>query len=516
VTTEDRLEMIRFAVVCDMHVERKDDLQHRYFMEALRRAAAMSPGFLVVLGDLTARGGEQALAAVAEAAKGFPVKTYVLPGNSDVRDTPIETCRKILGEPRFSFRMGQTLFLGLDTAQPALSGEQREWLKQGLAAAAGAKLVILTHIPPYKLEAQSQAFMETLLAQSRATLYVAGHSHRPDVREIGGCAIHTLGGTDPFKPVQVQPGFSLFTMDGDARAERHEITLLSEGEVESVLSRVGAAPAGRCSMPEIVALLDQCRLKHVQFKPLNDASPNDSSALKAWRRRTPGATVSVHLRSPIADEVGRLSNRADLQDEVRTALELEAVSVTAHLPKIDSKWVLDGARQVKDDPYAKLLCRDIVEVLAPLLASGVEVHIENLRWRGTDLRGERCLGVAPSHLTAFRDLLASRSDQIGFTLDVGHAWGNGSLASTYPPYKWFEALHPHIRSVHLHDMVPADRRQVTHLPLGSEGGTVGFEGTLYLLSHLAPEAVIYLEMSALQDIGLSIERLRAWRPPLSA
>jgi predicted phosphodiesterase/sugar phosphate isomerase/epimerase len=508
---------VRFAVICDIHLERSGDLQSRYFEEALRQVSKAAPDFLVVLGDLTARGGEEALAAVAAAAKKLPIKTYFLPGNSDIRDSSLETYRRIFGEPRFCFRMEDILFLGVDTSEPEIKVEQREWIQRQTGEAEMRRFVVFTHIPPRKLSQDSRAFLEKVISEPRALLCVAGHSHRPMICSIGHCPVFELVGVDPFKPVAAQPGFELFCVERGVRAEGRTISLLSKTQIESVFDRLGAAPRGFEKPEQLVELLQRERLRHVQLNIKQEVPCGPSGALERWRSQTPGATVSVHLRTPSLDGAGRLSNRVELQKEIEAALGHEAVSATLHLPKIDSKLVLDEQGKLRANEFTQNMMRDLVEVLRPLLDRRVGIHLENLRWRGEGLENERSLGTVPPHLLAFRDALAERTEgagfrnaEVGFTLDIGHVWGNGALAKPYPAYKWFEALSPHILSVHLHDTVPREGKQINHQPIGSEGGMVGLEGTFYLLTHLAAKAVIYLEMLNLPDTALSLARIREW------
>jgi sugar phosphate isomerase/epimerase/predicted phosphodiesterase len=490
-------------------------MQSRYFAEALRQAAAASPDFVVLLGDLTARGGAQAFAAVAEIARACPVQTFILPGNSDVRDTPIETYRQSFGQERFSFRKGNLLFLGLDTSQPSIQSEQREWVARQITAAAPARPVVFTHMPPHKLDSNSRAFLEGLLPESGVLLCVAGHSHRAGFTHPGDCPVHTLAGTDPFKPVSEQPGFDLFTVSsgGELRTERRPITLLSEPKVAAVFARLGAAPRDFDSTEQLVHFLSEHNLKHLQIKR-RSGPPDLVQCLNAWRGATPGASLSVHLNTPKADDDGRLSNRSELQSEVDLALSLNAASVTVHLPKMDSELVIVGHDRFKRNRFTESLRQELASLLNPLVSVGCEIHLENLRWRGEGLRNERSLGTVPSHLVAFREALEG-SLPVGFNLDIGHAWGNGALASKYPPFRWFEALHPHIRSIHLHDTVPREGKQINHQPIGSDGGMICLEGIFYLLAHLAPQAVVYLEMNNLPDIALSLDRMRAWAGSLT-
>jgi len=509
-------QKVRFAVLCDLHVERAGDFHSRYFAEALRQAAAATPDFIVLLGDLTARGGAEALGAVAEMAKSCPIKTLFLPGNSDVRDTPIETYRTLIGVERFAFRQDGILFLGLDTSLPSIGDEQRQWLGRQLAQAEASRLVVFTHVPARKLEKGSRAFLERLLSESRAMLCVAGHSHRPEVSRLAGCEVHTVGGTDPFKPVPAQPGFDLFTVTeaGEVRAQRRPITLLSATQVEAVISRLGAAPRAFQSPEQLVQCLERSGLRHVQVKEGCLRLPGMAEQLNSWSRRTPGAAVSIHLQSLHLDESGGISNRADLLADVEGVLALKAAFVTVHLPKTDSALVLDERGSVAKNPFTARMLGDFAALLRPLAERGVGIHLENLRSRREGLPDERCLGVVPSHLVAFRkaldDLLGTGRAGIGFTLDVGHAWGNGALASPFPVYKWFEALRPHVLSLHLHDMVPCGGKQITHQPLGSKGGTVGLEGVFFLLMNSAPQTVVYLEMLNLPDIAPSLDHIRRW------
>lgn len=487
-------------MLCDLHVERPGDFQFSYFMQALKEAQTDPPDFIVILGDLTARGEALALKAVADAAKDVSVPTFFLPGNSDIRDSSITTYQRIIGASRFHFSIGEIEFLGIDTSCPRIEPDQREWIAHCLQNTYERRLVLFTHIPPHKLEPDSRVFLEGILSDARLVCCVAGHSHRPEVTSYG-CPVYTVGGVDPFKPVPIQPGYDLFTIAEGVRVEHRAITLLSQEQIAAVRCRLGAAPRDFASGQELILFLESHALKHLQLKLSKSISCDLISEIEAWRNRVPDATTSMHLSTPVFDEFGHMTNRSMLEMERDFATDLRVVFVTMHLPKMDSA-ILQNPSCVLDE---------LSSLLRPLTERGVEIHLENLRWRKEGLEPERCLGVVPSHLIAFHHaLLQSLKDIVFFTLDIGHAWGNGELASKYPPYKWFQTLSPLIRSVHLHDTVPSEGKQINHQPLGAKGGMINLEGTFYLLTHLAPEAIVYLEMSNLADIAASLDNIEGW------
>ena len=174
----------RFVVIADTHLNATDGSTSSPFAvnaRANERARAVfehvnrwQPAFVVHIGDIVHPVPElpsfvPACDRFKALARAIEAPLYVMPGNHDVGDKPVEWMRAgmvtqsnveryraIFGPDFYSFDAHGAHFVVID-AQVVNSGlpaeaEQRAWLEQDLASHPGQRLFVFTHYPPYVSE----------------------------------------------------------------------------------------------------------------------------------------------------------------------------------------------------------------------------------------------------------------------------------------------------------------------------------------------------------------------------
>ncbi len=176
--------------------------------------------FCVISGDLTNQGDARAYAWLKNRLEKFPLRTFLMVGNHDVRDSfskafP-DTGRDENGFIQHTHETDHGMFLFLDTLKgPVSEGEycpaRRDWLAGQLKAAALKPVWIFMHHPPFdiglpymdriKLE-EPEAFSEVLSAHKDIRHIFFGHVHRAAYVNWRGIPCTCLPGTNHQIPLK--------------------------------------------------------------------------------------------------------------------------------------------------------------------------------------------------------------------------------------------------------------------------------------------------------------------------
>ena len=216
----ERTPKFTFAVIADTHVNQQEDqsssvypssklanARARHVIDELNR---LSPAFVIHLGDLVNPVPNQP--AYSEAAEQFLTLTealhpplHLVAGNHDVGDKPLEWMpaptvtddylaiyEHYFGRHYYSFEFDDCHF-SLVNAQILNSGlgcegEQRDWLEADLKGAAGKRVFVCTHYPPYiaspdepnsydNIDEPARSWLLDLLEKHRVEALFAGHVH---------------------------------------------------------------------------------------------------------------------------------------------------------------------------------------------------------------------------------------------------------------------------------------------------------------------------------------------------
>ncbi len=174
------------------------------------------PAFVLSGGDMTEVGTAKEHAATAKALGKLQVPLESIPGNHDYRGSERDRFVKDFGTTPRSFDRGGVHFILLDDANQHIDASTFSFLERDLAANQGKPTVVAMHVPAVgkdvsavvaklharmpasiaypKLEdpAQSARFTD-LMSRYNVNLVLAGHTHVPDERTVGGVRYVTAG-----------------------------------------------------------------------------------------------------------------------------------------------------------------------------------------------------------------------------------------------------------------------------------------------------------------------------------
>ncbi len=232
--------LLRFAVVADTHVNEHDlrssspyatnQVANERARHVFAEIAAMDPApqFVIHLGDivhpvpsLPAFG--EAVALFKEIAAPLPMPLYVLPGNHDVGDKRVDwmpadqvcaaylhTYRAAFGPDYHAFDHGDVRCVLLNSLllNSGLPDEerQREWAHQQVDTAAGRRVFLFMHYPPYihrpdersnydNVDRPGRDWLLALARQPNVEALFAGHVHNFWYDRIGAAEFYMLPST---------------------------------------------------------------------------------------------------------------------------------------------------------------------------------------------------------------------------------------------------------------------------------------------------------------------------------
>ena len=201
--------LFSFVLIADTHVDREDlpssspfpvnalcNARTRYCIADIQRLARnmgeLAPKFTIHLGDLTHPVPSMAAYATAVAdfhdiASQLDMPLYLIPGNHDVGDKPVEwapagvVCNRFLsawndhfGHHYQSFSQGGVMFVLLNAqiinSGLALEHQQRLWLETTLKSAQEQRIMLFLHYPPYLYQADEAENYDNLAEPGRTWL----------------------------------------------------------------------------------------------------------------------------------------------------------------------------------------------------------------------------------------------------------------------------------------------------------------------------------------------------------
>ena len=212
--------LFRFAVIADTHINQEEGKSSSpYAVNALANARTrhviaeinqLKPEFVIHLGDIVHPVPE--LPSYVPAAEQFKAltkalqpKLYIIPGNHDVGDKPVEWMpagtvtaefvelyRRHFGRDYFSFDSNGCHFIMIN-AQVINSGlkaerEQQKWLEKDFAASRDKRTFFCTHYPPYvsdrdeassydNIDEPGRSWLLKLIERYKPEALFAGHVH---------------------------------------------------------------------------------------------------------------------------------------------------------------------------------------------------------------------------------------------------------------------------------------------------------------------------------------------------
>lgn len=189
-------ENFSFLVVSDVHYynenprfgEKLDKLRQEYNAE-----------FLIVNGDISQSGLEKQFNIFLDDMKNYNGIFYPVLGNHDVYHNGSKMFGKLLGKFTYSFEIGNTKFIFLDTSTGTFGKKQKEWYENELSH--DKQLIIFTH---YNFVTSTvQEFVSMTNAEDEYYFFdindkydvkyvVSGHLHKNNEKNIRNVKYQTL------------------------------------------------------------------------------------------------------------------------------------------------------------------------------------------------------------------------------------------------------------------------------------------------------------------------------------
>lgn len=178
---------MRFAVIGDRTGGHDPGIHGRIIDEIER----LRPDFIVGVGDMIEGYGSDTVAVEREWAeykrllKPLTMPVHLIPGNHDIWDDASERLyKRLVGEPHYSFNVGDVHFLVLDTSRwdssSTFPAAQLEWVRGDLAASANAAYTFALFHKPYWIETVAEGApdpIHDLFVQYGVDAVFTGHYH---------------------------------------------------------------------------------------------------------------------------------------------------------------------------------------------------------------------------------------------------------------------------------------------------------------------------------------------------
>ena len=187
-----------FLAVADLHYykENRGDFGG---IERLRQQLGFE--FVVVAGDVTQSGLEKQFKMVEEDLERLQVPCYFIVGNHDIENNGNRLFGKYFGEYIFSFDVGDTTFIFLDSGNGVLGAKQKHWY-EGVLKRSNSNVIVFSHYHIHftKLLAnpvdypypEERYYLLNVNDESNVDYYVSGHLHQYNMAKIRGVNYITL------------------------------------------------------------------------------------------------------------------------------------------------------------------------------------------------------------------------------------------------------------------------------------------------------------------------------------
>jgi 3',5'-cyclic AMP phosphodiesterase CpdA len=163
--------------------------------------------FAMNLGDLVDSGLKENWRLFIEQIQEVETPTLMVPGNHDIQNDGGANYRKFFGPMFYSFTVGNTYFITLDSSTADLDDEQKTWLESELVASSSYdhRFVALHHplydprggeecAVGYSLGEELADELEDLFAANNVSMVLAGHIHAYYEGRCGGVPYIITGG----------------------------------------------------------------------------------------------------------------------------------------------------------------------------------------------------------------------------------------------------------------------------------------------------------------------------------
>ena len=181
-----------FLVITDTHYY---DHQLGYFKDIEKHREEWGISFIVITGDLVQDGRKKAYNLIRDDMKKTDLPIYPLIGNHDLYNNGFDIYKKYFGRTIYEFRIGDTHYIFLDTANGTLGYQQRDWLENKLKNCKCKNKILFSHYSPTDKELESPTAMSypdeanyiiDLCDKYNVDYFICGHLHTYDYKKMRG------------------------------------------------------------------------------------------------------------------------------------------------------------------------------------------------------------------------------------------------------------------------------------------------------------------------------------------
>lgn len=195
-------EKFTFAAVGDLHILGGNTTRFEKILDGAKNVGAQ---FLICLGDIADKGDRIEVlsyrAAIEE--KNWAGKIFPVIGNHDVFGGGWAHFKELNGPSHYTFTIGNSKFIVIDTADGTVSESETAWFEQELQATRPKHLFVLSHYLPtvpgittyLRISNESEATRLMKLAkEANVTAWLGAHYHSFVKGEAGGVTYVVAGG----------------------------------------------------------------------------------------------------------------------------------------------------------------------------------------------------------------------------------------------------------------------------------------------------------------------------------
>lgn len=434
---------MKLGFLCDIHLPaHRQAPQYAALHHALQALRQSGIDLLVIPGDFTAAGDQDAAAFFLQTLQSTGLPFVLQIGNSDLRAPETQTNLLAYAAPTLH-RCGSITLLALHDADRRLSAE--DFAALHAISGDGSGVILSLHHPIRTLEPEyASRLLDWLEIHPRAHAFFA-HCHF--AREEG--RLHWLPALDPDKAI----GGSAFAL-WDTETESIQVITHPCQPPPDLLPLLGFSAYNPLSD---LAWAAEQHISCIELRP--NALLCDQAALTeavAHWRTAGGSNLSLHAPDVCwSDGPG---DETVWQKAIDLALSLHADRLTVHVPQVS---VQDAARPQILAALAAFLARHLRR-----LPAGCAIGIENMHMTAKDRPDDsRRYGYLPQECLAYADLVEQHLGRtVGINLDIGHARNNAPFSQRYPVGSWYAAVGSRTVGYHLHQVTDTPQGFVNHTP----------------------------------------------------